>query len=247
MLLASLYAGCQDESSKSPNLYPSIDIEEYIFSVEEAVGDRYNIRVRYSLRRQDGKKIDPQIEFGDLDSSDGLRSVGTSIEYSLSEDGKTIWIVEECSSSDIYDNSSIHTVTLRDLIFSGREPMQGEWTAKFRVTIDEEYKELCEDEVKIQIPESDGYYYELTSIQISEMGIHMEMKVPNNSEFIEWFDAYIVLKDGSIVDLEMHHSIHGTKGPFCATAETMFEDVIEFDELYSLVICDQEIPVRNEG
>lgn len=159
LVLPGLCVGCQNKSSESLELITSINIEEYIFEVEEAVGDRYNIRIYYSLRRQDGEKIDSQIEFGHLDSSDGLRSAGTSIEYNLSDDGKTIWIIEECSSSDIYDNSSVHTVTLRDLNFrddSSRDPIEGEWTATFRVTIDEEYKELCSDEVKIQIPESEN-------------------------------------------------------------------------------------------
>lgn len=246
LVLVGLFLGCQDKSSESLELNTSIDIGEFIFEVEEAVGDRYNIRIVYSLRRQDGEKIDPRIEFGELDSSDGLRSVGTSVEYSLSEDGKTIWIVEECSSSDIYDNFAIHTVTLRDLTFSGDsscDSIRGEWTAKFRVTIEEKYKELCEDEVKIQIPESDSYYYELTSIQLSERGIHMEMKVPEISEFIKWFNAYIILQDGSTVDLEMHHSIRGKKEPFTATAETMFDDVIEFGEMYALVICGHKIIV----
>lgn len=248
LVLLGSFFGCQDESSKSPVLNASINIEEFIFKVEEAVGDRYNIRIVYSLRRQDGEKIDPQIEFGELASSDGLRSLGASVAYSLSEDGKTIWIVEECSSSDIYDNSAIHTVTLRDLKFSGdssRDSIRGEWTAKFRVTIDEEYKELCEDKVKIQIPDSNNYYYELTSIQFSEWGIHMEMKIPDNdiSEFMKWFDAYIVLQDGSTVDLEMHHSIRGKKEPFTATAETMFDDVIAFGDVYALVVCGHEIIV----
>lgn len=246
-VLVGLFFGCQDESSKSLELNTSICIGEYIFEVEEAIGDRYNIRICYSLRRQDGEKIDPNIEFGDLNSSDRLRSVGKSIEYNLSEDGKTIWIVEECSSSDIYESSAIHTVSLRDLQFgddSGCDPIQGEWTAKFKVTIDEEYKELCMDEIKIHITESDSYYYELTNIQLSERGIHMEMKVPNNREFIEWFNAYMVLTDGSTIDLEMHHSIRGKKEPFTATAETMFDDVIEIEAVHSLVICGQEILVN---
>lgn len=127
----------------------------------------------------------------------------------------------------------------------GRDSIRGEWTAKFRETIDEEYKELCEDKVKIQIPESDNYYYELTSIQLSEWGIHMEMKIPDNdmSEFMKWFDAYIVLQGGSTVDLEMHHSIRGKKEPFTATAETMFDDVIAFGDVYALVVCGHEIIV----
>ncbi len=248
LILASLCIGCQEDHCGSPELKPSVNIEDYVFSVEDAVGDRYNIRVCYSLRRRDGEMIDPKIEFGYLDSSDVLRSAGSSIAYSLSEDGRTIWIVEETSSSNKYDNSSVHTVVLRDLTFgddSNRDPIEGEWKATFKVEIDEDYRELCKDKLKIQIPESRSYYYELTSIQISAMGIHMEMKVPRNTEeFIKWFDAYLVLQDGSVVDLEMHHSIRGKKEPFNATAETMFEKVVELEDISYVIVCNQKIPVN---
>ena len=139
---------------------PAVDIDAYTFCVEEAMGDRYNIQVRYALRRQDGAQIDPTIEFDSLESSDGLRSFGESIEYRLSEDGKTIWILEEQSSPQKYDSQKVHTVILKNLRFGeqdNQEVIEGTWTVSYTVQIDANYTELIDQSIHVQIPEINSW------------------------------------------------------------------------------------------
>lgn len=250
MVAAGLSFIHHEMNSCTQPVNPIVNIGEYIFCVEEAVGDRYNVRIRYSLKRHDGNEINPHIQFGSIKSSDGLRSLGGTIEYSLSEDRKTIWIEEEQSSSDQYHSKSIRTVTLEKLTFgenSNIEPIEGTWSASYRIQIDEEYTELLEDGLEIKIPENESHYYLLSSIQLSVLGIHMEMKVPYNDiqKFANQFEAYLLLKNGSVIDLDLHHSIRGNKAPFDATGETMFKESVELDEVQSLIVCGFEILVNN--
>lgn len=225
----------------------TVDIGDYVFCVEEATGDRYNVRVSYSIKRRDGGDINPNIRFGLLTSDDGLRSAGGTIRYSLSDDKKTIWIVQEQSSSQKFDCDTVHTVVLEDLIFgedSVTESVEGKWSATYKIQINDDYTELITDELKIQILDGNTEYL-LSSVQLSTMGIHMEMEVPNNGkdDFIDHFDAYLIRQDGKCIELEFHHSIRRGKTHYHATAEAMFKEIIEKDDLYAIVICGQEILV----
>lgn len=248
LLVTVFLCGCYGAASKPPDVTDTVNIGDYVFRVEEAVGDRYNVRVRYSLKRQDGSEIDSKIRFGLL-HHDGLNSFGGSVQYSLSEDKKTIWIEEEQSSSQQYDSNATYTVILENLTFgesSDLAPLEGTWTASYKIQIHEDYTELLTDERKIQLPGKERSYYWLTSIQISTMGIHMEMKVPDNDirNFAE-FEAYLVMKDGTVIDLEWHHSIRGKKAPYDATGEAMFKEQIMLDKLYALTVCGQEILIAD--
>lgn len=245
LLVTIFLCGCSVVNSDMYAINDTVCIDNYIFCVEEAVGDRYNVRVRYSLKRQDGSEIDPEVHFGLLRSDDGLRSVGGNVQYSLSDDKKTIWIEEERSSSRKFDGNAIHTVTLEKLLFgegSTLKPIEGKWSATYRVQIHEDYTELLADELKVRALDEKNYYL-ISSIQISQMGVHMEMKIPNNNinEFADSFEANLILQDGAIIELELHHSIRGKNAPFYATGETMFGKSIKLDELYAIVVCGQEI------
>lgn len=223
-------------------------IGDYVFSVEEAIGDQHNVRVRYSLKRADGKKIEPTAEFDSLHSSDGFRSLGGSLQYSLSEDGKTIWIEEEQSSAQKYSSQSIFTVTLENLRFEENinlETIEGTWAASFRIQVDEAFKELIQHDLKISFPKDEAYFCKLTSIQLSPLGVHMEMKLPDNNidRLADNFKASLVMKNGSVIELGLHHSIRGNgrNNLFDASGETIFDEPVKLDEVHAINVCGQEI------
>ena len=241
----------QDDRRSQKPVNLTVSIEEYTFCVEEAVGDSYNVRVLYSLKRRDGEEINPQIQFGSLKSSDGLRTLAGSVEYRLSEDRKTIWIEERQSSSQKYDSETIHTVTLKDLTFGENnpfEPIEGTWEASYRIQINEGHTELIDNNVKIQNSENKNYYYQVSSIQLSDMGIHMEMKIPDNdiTYLSDHFEAYLAMEDGSIIDLDLHLSIRGKKAPFEAYAGAVVDEEFVLGELYAVVVCGHEIIIGDK-
>lgn len=251
LLILSLFLGaCQQKNKPSTE---TVYIDDYVLCVEEAIGDRYNVRIRYSLKRQDGADIDPDAQFDSITNHDLKRSTGGSIRYSLSDNGKIIWIEEVRSSSSKYDSREVHTVTFENLSFgekSGHKPIEGTWDVSFKIQINEEYIELLDSDLKIQSFENGTYFCQLSSIQISSMGIHMEMKIPDNDihNLVNNFKAELILENGSTIELELHHSIRGKENPFDASGETMFERPVELDEVYALIACGQEIiaPQKNE-
>lgn len=237
--------GCHNPAASPPDMTGTIHIGDYVFCVEEAVADRYNTRVQYSMRREDGAKIAPEAHFESIVVGDNGQGSGESVAYTLSDDEKTIWIDVARSSSG--RSGDIHTVTLQNLTFgedSALESVEGEWETSYRIqTVDE--TELLVDELKLQTADNSGCY-QLSSVQISPVGVHMELKIPQNdiSNFANQFKAHLLFDDGAIVGLEFHHSIRGKKTPFQATAEAVFRKPIKPDELCAIVVCGQEIPVR---
>ena len=236
--------GCYKAEEPVLNENSSIDIGDYVFCVEEAVGDRYNVRVLYSLKRQDGKDIAPEARFESFVISGGSQNFGGTTTYTLSENGKIIWIEEVRSSSQKLDSNDVYTVDLENLTFgedSTLEPIKGKWSVTYRIQINEDYTELITKKLKLQ--ETDDNYYLLSSIQLTNMGIHMEMEVQENNieKLADHFVVYVIMEDGTSIDLELHLSIQGGKTPYHATAESMFNEMIDFDELYAIVVCGQEI------
>lgn len=247
-LFISSYSRGNEVLSVNPNLY----IGDYIFCVEEAIGDRYNVRIRYSLKRQDGGLIEPTVRFESLHSNDYLfRTYGGSSQYDLSEDGKTIWIVEDQSSSQTYDSKSLHTVVLENLKFgenSNLKPLKGTWSATFRIQIDESYRELLQHDLEVPISDSKNIYAQISTVQLSTMGIHMEMRLPNNdiSNLANDFTVFLLLKNGSVIELELNHSIHGKRSPFSASSTGIFKESLVLDEIKSVIVCGLEIPLSSQ-
>lgn len=245
LLILLFVQGCHNPAASPPDMTGKINIGDYVFRIEEAVADQYNARIRGSLRRADGAKIAPDARFESLEVGDNGSSSGGTVKYRLSDDGKTIWIDIAQSGSGKLDD--VCTVILRNLTFgedSALEPVNGKWETSYRIQTEEE-TELSANDLKLQTAGNSGCY-QLSSVQISPIGVHMEMEIPQNDivDFANQFEAHLLLNDGTVIGLEFHHSIYGKKAPFQATAEAVFREPIKPGELYALVVCGQEIPIR---
>lgn len=240
-----IFDGCYNAEKSFLNAANVIDIGDYVFCVEEALGDQYNMRVQYSLKRKDGADIDPETKFESIITSGRRKNLGGTITYTLSEDRKAIWIEEFRSSSQKLERNDIYTITIKNLIFgedSQNDRIDGEWSTTFKAQINEDHIELITDEVEIHTLEEDSYYL-LSSVQISSMGIHLEMKIPENNidDFAKFCNVSLILEDGNVAELDLHQSIRGKNAPFDATAEAVFMEVIEPDEIYAIDVCGYKI------
>lgn len=251
VILSIILCSCR-LSKKMTSSNPEICIGEYIFCVEEAKGDQHNVRIVYSLSRQDGENIDPEVRFERLVTDDFSRSASSGIEYRPSKDGKKVWIVEEQSSAQKYDCDTLYTVKLKNLILGGDsnyKTIEGSWEVPYRMQIDEEYIEALDEKVKILFAEGDSYYCELKSIQISSMGIHIEMTVPHYdvTKLSQRLTCTLVFEDGEVLELtERRHSVRSRKwsNVYNAYCEKLFDEQINLDDVYSIVVCGQEICVN---
>ena len=206
-LLVSLANSCHAELC-TELLIPETTIGEYILRVESAQGDLHNVRILYSITRQDGANINPTARFSSFTVHDTKRSFGGGIRYFPSEDGKSIQIEETRSSSQTYDSKETHTVTFENLIFdkdSGSDPIIGNWQVSFKIQVEEEYIDLLETVTMIQPSEVENLNYQLSSIQLSSMGIHIKMSLPDNdiNRLTNTFKTSLLFKNGSISNLNL--------------------------------------------
>lgn len=228
----------------------TINIGEYVFHVEEALSDGYNTRVRYSLRRQDNCKMVP-MRFNSLCSHNELNTHGGNVQYCLSADGRTVWIEEMWSSAQKAKHNAIHTVVLNNLTFgdeSDSETVEGTWVASYEVQTIADYIQPPVKGMQIQLSGGDSYSLQLRNVQISDVGIHVKMETPDYdiTNLANHFQAHLVMKDGTVTELEFQHSIHGKKAPFIATGGAVFHKAIALTQIYALVICGKEIPIADK-
>lgn len=248
LLLSTILEACQ--GTFNPSL-EKVHINDYVLCVDEAIGDQYNVRIRYSLKRQDGANIDPTAHFKSITNCDLKRSFGGGIQYSLSDDEKTIWIEEEMSSFQKYDSDELHTASFENLSFGcgdNLSTIEGTWSVSFKIIITESYEELLQHELTVPISEDEGFYAQVSTIQLSALGIHMELKLPDNDidRLTKGFNTFLLLKNGSLIEMELHHSIRGERSPFFASCEGMFKEPLVLDEVKAIIVCGLEISANNQ-
>lgn len=243
-----LLTGCHRSPSDAPIL-----IGDYVFQVEQATGDLHNVRIRYSLRRQDGGEVSPDLRFGSLVAQAPRHSFGGGVSYHLDPDKKTLWIDETQSSGQPYNSRSLCDVTLEDLTFgegSGLEPIKGTWHAYFRMDIHKAYTELLREPISLQIPETEDYTCTVSSIQLSPYGIHMNMKVSDSDihKLAGKIQVTLEFQDGTLIRLPgLHNSVRGKQNASScpATAETLFDNVVDPEDISAVIVCDQRIRMHD--
>lgn len=247
--LTLVLCGCSISDGTS-----DIEIGEYIFRVENAKGDLHNICIVYSLVRKDGGDVIPETHFEWLMTEGEAQSASSGVEYQLSNDGKTLWIVEEQSSSQKYENDALYVVKLENLVVgpnSNIGTIEGSWEVSYRMQIDEAYIEILPEKVRLQFPEDKEYFCELLSVQISSMGIHTELMISDSdiTKFSEKFTCCLVLNDGTISEMDDgRHSIRSRRWSdlYNAYCEYTFDKQISADDIQAVIVCDQTICVPKD-
>lgn len=248
-----VFSGCQRVSGQTDPA--SMTIGDYQFRVEETTGDPYNVSILYSLTRLDGETLDDGTHFEDLHSTVSDRSAGGGgyVQYSMSPDGKTLWIEEQWSSANSQPDSVSCVVTLENLVLGAQpnaDTVEGVWELSFQVSRTEEAVNVLKRELEVPDTGMENGAYQLQRILLSPVGIHIEMDVPEScvatGAVQSNFTVSILLQDGSLLEaLDPHISMtrRNEDSVYQATWETMFESSIEPETVSSLFICNTSIPV----
>lgn len=258
-LLAPLYGGAQTEIVDNIGIPVGVSatVEGYTITADAVIGDRYNISVVYTLTREDGKPLPEGIlSFADHSNSVQRGSGGGYLSHERSEDGLSLQMVEEWTSSAA---SRIHrnaTVVFQNLVSYDGETgeyhtlVEGNWELKFTIRYKDTTVEVPVHE--LNVTGETGYEYQIHELFLSPLGIHMELTAPNtitgdaHSSLMPDFTVSVLLTDDTVVELT--HSNRGgggdqSKPTIKAHYGSRFEEPIPLDTIASLVVCNQTIPV----
>lgn len=252
LLVLFCFTGCHSLQTDVNTNSSVLSISDYVFTVVNAVGDRHNMNIRYSLQHKSGSPIDPETHFETL-SSMPRQNAGGHISYSVSDDGTCIWIDEQWSSASSQKEGQYYTLTLKNLVLGQEQSgdhIQGEWTMAFQADLVDETIELLHD--KINIDTAKQRSYQLSSVQLSPVGLHIELLAPD-SDIEKMTGVFspitIVFRDGKKVSLsDMHQSINGAKrkdGCYSASCQLSLPKIMDISEIRGVVICGQAIPVKS--
>ncbi len=247
-LLAPLYGSAQTELVDRIGIpvEATARVGEYILSADAVIGDKYNIASVYSLRRADGGPLEENICFGSYDSTIKRGSGGGTLSYRLSEDKTVLHITVQWTSSGKLFLDRAATVTFADLMRHDPDTEQnqlleeGQWELKYMVRYEDSGTAVA---VKNAVVTDDaGNPYTLQRLEVSPIGVHVEMTVPNfyGTPWHKLFTLSVCLDDGTVVELRdknsTSHNKEGTMGAF-------FPAPIPLEKIREIRICGRAFPL----
>lgn len=258
-LLAPFYGGVRTEivDSIGVPVGASVTVGDYTLTADAVIGDRYNIAIVYSLTHVDGQVLPEGLRFDDGLGGFAGGSGGGSLSYSLSDDGKTLFITEQWTSTGrLFWIRRNVTRRFRNLVIwkkgQEEEPLvqEGIWELKFTVRYRDTTKKVS---VKnISVTGEDGSEYTIQKMEVSPVGLHIKMvgtpvrAHDYSMEMYRGFTVQLHLRDGRYVKVEDGNLGGGgnlEKGKFKWRYGAMFEVPMELEEIRAVVVCGTEIPV----
>ncbi len=258
-LLAPLYGGAQTElvDQIGVPINAKATVGSYILSADAVIGDKYNIAIVYSLTRTDGGPMEEGICFEKFCNSLRRGSGGGSYGYELSGDGKSLFLVEEWTSSRGLFLDRMAEATFTDLMIENRETGEkkvleaGEWTLKFTVRYEDSSVKLPGKDTVVR--DASGKEYTIHKIVVSPIGIHLDVTAPNAydeyQKFLypyENFTLAVRLQDGTIVDLrDKNFGTHGNVDSRTHEGDVgaLFPEPIPLTEIQEILICGTSFPM----
>ena len=256
-LLAPLYGGSQTEivDSIGVPLDASVTIGDYTLTADAVIGDRYNLTIVYSLSHVDGKELSEWIRFDDWESH-GVRRNSGYLSHKLSEDGKTIHLMERLTGNQrLFLFKRDFQVDFTDLIIWDPEqavghPLQeGHWQLRFTIRYEDTTETVWRG--KKAVTDQNGGVFTIRKIELSPVGMHMDFDFPacyfdDLTKGHEAFRVRVLLKDGTTVTIEDfgmggHGKTNGETWDY--NFRTMFDLPIPKENIQSILICDTQFPV----
>lgn len=257
-LLAPFYGGAQTEivDSIGVPLDASVTVGDYTLTADAVIGDRYNLTIVYSLTRVDGKPLSEWTRF-DGWKSQGVRRNSGYLSHKLSEDGKTMHLMERLTGNQrLFLFKRDFQVDFTDLIIWDPEqavghPLQeGHWQLRFTIRYEDTTETVWRG--KKAVTDHNGGVFTIRKIELSPVGMHIDLDYPafyfeDVGKGHEAFRVSLSLKDGTVITIEDFGMGGGGKSngeTWDYNFRTMFDTPIPRGDLKSLWICDTEFPIE---
>ena len=257
-LLAPLYGGAQTKivDSIGVPLDASVTVGDYTLKADAVIGDKYNLAIVYSLTRVDGEELSQWTRFTEWESQ-GVRRNSAYLSHRLSEDGKTLYLMEQLSGNQpLFLFKRDFQVDFRDLVIRDPEdadalPLQeGHWQLRFTIRYEDTTKTVWRGEC--QVTGSGGGIYNVRKIELSPIGMHMDFEYPKAyfedlTKGHEDFEVSLALKDGNRIPIADYGMGGGGKNDgetWDYNFRCMFEYPIPPENVRAIVICSTEFEVK---
>ena len=257
-LLAPLYGGAQTEivDSIGVPLNASVTVGDYTLKAEAVIGDRYNLAIVYSLSHVEGRELSEWIRFDGWEST-GARGNSGYLNHQLSEDRKTMYLTEQRTGNQrLFLFKRDYQVEFTDLVIFGRGEeedvlvQEGLWQLRFSIRYEDTMETVWRG--KQRVTGSFGDVFTIRKIELSPLGLHVEMDAPY-AYYDHLFQGQqevavsLLLKDGTTIPIEdFGGGGHGKEKTQIHdwTLRAMFDTPVPPDQVQSVVICGREFPVE---
>lgn len=257
-LLAPLYGGAQTEivDSIGVPLNASVTVGDYTLKAEAVIGDRYNLAIVYSLTHVEGRELSEWIRFENWQST-GARGNSGYLNHQLSQDRKTMYLTEQWMGNQrLFLLKRDFQVEFSDLVIFGKGEQEdilvqeGLWQLRFSIRYEDTMKTVWRG--KQRVIGSFGDVFTIRKIELSPLGLHVEMDAPY-AYYDHLFQGQqevvvtLLLKDGTTIQIEdFGGGGHGKDKTqiYDWTLRAMFDTPIPPDQIQSVVICGREFPVE---
>lgn len=270
-LLAPLYGNAQTAlvDSVGVPIGAETTVAGYTLSADAIIGDRYNIGIVYTLRRADGGELPEGLCFRQPNGARLLAGGGSSvIGQEMSENRRVLSIVETSESNGkLFLFRRKATAVFSDLMIrdaeTGEETMwqEGFWNVSFTVRYRVNSRKFSVG--NLNVVNSTGDRFTVHHVEISPVGIHMKLTVPNPgygkeplkegaseeeimSRNLKRFELSLKLKDGTAIAIEdCGQGAHGKSDEptYKGTYRAMWDEPIPLENIAALIFCGTEYPV----
>lgn len=268
-LLAPLYGGAQTElvDSIGHPVGASATNNGYTLTADAVIGDRHNIAVVLTLRRDDGQSLPEGLTFDDWESNAyDLSPFGGGSGYGSQErdpehpDRMRLTYQWTLSGPILFRNVQL---TARDLTVHDYENMSsqvvaaGEWDLSFTLRYRDATVSVPVDNLTVTGTEGDEF--EIKKLELSPVGLHIDAAAPNpffglgpeddpSAPVMPGFRVLVRLADGTEVDANRNCTMGGGGSSDATTIKTTYDSFfdfpIPFEDIEAVVICGTDVPVK---
>ena len=242
-LLAPLFGGAQTEivDEIGVPIGASTTVDGYTLTADAIIGDRHNLAIVYTLSREDGQPIPEKVIRG-TSGGGSLRTVvdeeHPNVIHFVESWHRRVPLIGRVVTAS-FSTLAIYNEGEEDTILS-----ESTWKLTYTLRHMDSSEKLPVDD--FFITDDGGNQYELNSILLSPVGIHLDMTLQNASfEYFNHgafydFNVCLALKDGTEIPLEGGGGGGMTEGDKTAEVaySAMFDIPVPREDIKSIMICD---------